>query len=171
VIIASFGPDTEADWQPFARELAGAGIAALTFQMPSYRDLGGTRDPAQIDKDFESAVLFIESRDYPLIYLLSDLNASVGAIKVAARKKIAGLITVSGFPEAGGGVSAMAELPKVTAPKLFIAGQDSRTPGYVQTFLQVSPEPKQSMVFSGPGVLTGPDGVAAKQLIRDFLLK
>src|SRR4051812_2098735 len=175
VVIASFAPDSEAEWQPFAKELAGAGIAALTFQMPAYRSMpGGTRDPALVDKDVESAVLFMESRDYPLIYVLSDLNASVGAIKLAARHKVAGLITVSGFPFLDV-VDATQDLQKVTAPKLFITGQDSRTPAYVQTFTQVSPEPKQSKVFASAGtgvkLLTSPDGAAAKQLIKDFLLK
>lgn len=175
VVIASFGSDSEAEWQPFAKEIAGAGIAALTFQMPAYRDFpGGTRDPAQVDKDLETAVLFLESREYPLIYVISDLNASVGAIKVAARRKVAGLVTVSGFPELGP-VNVTADLLKVTVPKLFLAGQDSRTPGYVATFLQGSPDPKQGKVFDGPGtgvkLLTGPDGAAVKALIRDFLQK
>src|SRR3954468_18898112 len=36
VVMVAFLTSTEADLQPFARELAGAGIAALTFQLPVY---------------------------------------------------------------------------------------------------------------------------------------
>ena len=53
LVIASQMPDTEAAWQPFAKELAGAGIATLTFQMPAYKDPGGQRDYALMDKDIE----------------------------------------------------------------------------------------------------------------------
>src|SRR5438045_877394 len=87
VIIASSAPDTEVAWQPFAKELAGAGIAALTFQMPQYKDMGGQRDIALMDKDIESAVLLLESRDYPLIYVLGDFTAGDAAIRLAARRK------------------------------------------------------------------------------------
>jgi hypothetical protein len=74
-----------------------------------------------------------------------------------------------------GSVNIAADLPKVTAPKLFITGQDSRTPTALQELMRGAVEPKQSKVFeggpTGVKVFSGPDSAAAKQLVRDFLLK
>ena len=176
VVIASYSPDAEADWQGFARELGGAGIASLTFQMPRYRDSGGDRDVALMDRDLESAVLFLESRDYPLIYVLGDLAAGDAALKLAARRRVAGVITVSSpvsVTGAGTVYDPRPDLPRVTVPKLFIAHQEPAAAAAVQTFAQAAPEPKQSRVFdsnaAGARLLTGPDSVSFKALVRDFL--
>ena len=62
---------------------------------------------------------------------------------------------------------------KITAPKLIIGSQD-RNADVLE--LMKSPDPKQSKIVAGPGVggivlLTGADGAAFKQTVRDFLLK
>ena len=178
VIIASQMPDTEAAWQPFAKELASAGVAALTFQMPQYKDTGGQRDLALMDKDIESAVLLLESRDYPLIYVLGDFTAGDAAIRLAARRKVAGIVTVSSpmlVAVPGSAFDPAGDLPRVSVPKLFISHQEQRSSAAVQLFMQQSPEPKQSKVFAstapGAGLLGGTDGPTFKQTIRDFLLK
>jgi hypothetical protein len=175
LVIASQLPDMEAGWQPFAKELAGAGIATLTFQMPQYADVGGTqRDFVHMDRDLESAVLLLESRDFPLIYVLGDNTAGVGALKLAARRKVAGIITVAAPISVGspGRYDARADLAKLSMPKLFIGPQSG--PDTTQELMK-APEPKQSKLFAGlPGavaVLNGPDGAAFKQTVRDFLLK
>jgi hypothetical protein len=179
VIIASQIPDTESAWQPFAKELAGAGVATLSFQMPQYKDTGGQRDYALMDKDLESAVLLLESRDYPLIYVLGDTTAGTAALKLAARHKLSGVITVASPP--GFGTSSTAiydarpDLAKITAPKLFIASTDQSGAGAVQELMK-APDPKQSKLVAGPPccgivLLNGADGAAMKQIIRDFLLK
>lgn len=175
VIFAASMPDTEAGFQPFAKELAGGGIATLTFQMPGYKEYNnGDRDVTLMDKDLEAAVLFMESRDYPLIYVVGDTTAGVGALRLGTRHKLAGIVTISS-PTTAGAVNALTDIAKVTAPKLFIAGQDSRSPASVTSFMQAALEPKQSKVFDGPGggasMLTGPDGPALKQLIKDFVSK
>ena len=167
----------EAAWQPFAKELAGAGIATLTFQMPQYRDAGGQRDYALMDKDLESAVLLLESRDYPLIYVLGDSTAGTAALKLAARHKLSGVITVASPPGFGiPGVplyDARPDLSKITAPKLFIASQEQSAA--VEEFMK-SPDPKQSKLVAGPAccgivLLNGTEGATFKQTVRDFLLK
>jgi hypothetical protein len=176
LIIASQLPDTEAAWQPFAKELAGAGIATLTFQMPQYRDAGGQRDYTLMDRDLEASVLFLESRDYPLVYLLGDITAGTAAIKVAARRKVAGVITVASPPGFGipGSPSydARPDLSKVNVPKLFLAPQEQSAA--VQELMK-APDPKQSKLFAGPpsgiAMMNGPEGAAFKQTIRDFVLK
>jgi hypothetical protein len=177
VIIASQAPDTEAAWQPFAKELAGAGIAALTFQMPQYKDMGGQRDYALMDRDLESAVLLLESRDYPLIYVLGDTTAGTAALKLAARHKLSGVITVAAPFNFGIATNAMydarPDLAKITAPKLFIASSDRSAD--VQELMK-APDPKQSKLVAGPPccgivLLNGTDGAALKQTIREFLLK
>jgi hypothetical protein len=175
VVIAYVDAGGANDWAAVARDLAGTGVAALAYQLPPYKDFpSGTRDPVLVDKDVETAVSFLESRDYPLIYLMTEGTATVGAIKVAAHHKVAGVITVTGFTSMGS-VNVTADLPKVTAPKLFITGQDSRSPTALQELMRGAVEPKQSRVFTGgpTGVqlFSGPDGAAAKQLVRDFLLK
>jgi pimeloyl-ACP methyl ester carboxylesterase len=167
VVMAAFPPSSEADLQPFARELAGGGVAALTFQMPVYEG----RDFALVDKDIESAVLLLESRDYPQIYVLGDGPASLGVLRLAARRKVAGVVAMLAGPVG----SLNVDVPKITAPKLFVAGMDATARTTLAGYMQAAAEPKQSKTFDGPGVgaklLNGPDGAAVKQVIRDFLLK
>ena len=168
VVMVAFPASTEADLQPFARELAGAGVAALTFQLPVYEG----RDFALADKDVETAVSFLESRDYPQIYVLGDGPAAVALLRMATHHKIAGVV---GLITNTGSISAQADMAKVTAPKLLIAGQDASARTMLNAYIQAAPEPKQSKTFDGPGagakLLGGPDAVAVKQTIRDFLLK
>src|SRR6185312_8431701 len=88
-----------------------------------------TRDVTLMDKDLESAVSFIESRDYPLVYVLGARSAGIAALKLAVRHKVAGVITVTaplgvGVPGAPF-YDAKADIPKITAPKLFIGSNDT----------------------------------------------
>jgi hypothetical protein len=177
LVIAAQVPSFEVAWQPFAKELAAAGIATLTFQMPQYTDLGGQRDYALMDRDLESAVLFLESRDYPLVFVLGDNTAGTAAVKVAARRKVAGLITVAspvGFGIPGSAsYEIRSDLSKVTVPKLFLASQEQSAA--VQELMK-APDPKQSRLFANPGpsgivLMNSSDGVAFTQAVRDFLLK
>ena len=63
-------PKDQKAWTPFARELAARGVDALTFDFRGYGETGGTKDVAKIDRDMESAVRFIRSRDYAQVYVI-----------------------------------------------------------------------------------------------------
>ncbi len=182
LVIASNIPDTEAMWQDFARELAGAGVATMTFEMPEYKNTGVNRDLSLMDKDVETAVSFAESRDYPLIYVLGDQGAGIAALKVAARHKLAGVITVSAPLSLSGApgtpaYDARAELPKITVPKLFLASNDTTASADANTLAQAAAPPKDVKIFNsggpllGAGLLRAPDAAGFKQAIKDFVTK
>jgi hypothetical protein len=176
LVIASYPPDGEAQWQAWARELAGAGIATLTFQMPRYRDSGDSRDIALFDRDLESAVLFLESREYPLIYVLGTTSAGDAAVKLAARRKVAGVIVVVSefmLSRPNASYDVRPDLAKVTVPKLFITNSDARA----NAFLAAAASPREARVFpnlapgSGAAALNGPDSGSFKRSVQDFVLQ
>jgi pimeloyl-ACP methyl ester carboxylesterase len=180
LVLASALPDTEASWQDFARELAGQGIATLTLQMPQYKDQGSTRDLALMATDIGTVVSFAESREYPLVYVLGDKNAGVGALSLAAKHKVAGVIAVSSpvsVAVPGNSLDPRADLAKLTVPKLYIASNDESTSAAANTLATASADPKQvkllnsSVPGAGSGLLRGPDAAAFKQAIKDFVLK
>jgi hypothetical protein len=174
VFIAVQAPDTEADWQPFAKEVATGGTAVMTVAMPRYKDAAGVgdRDLSNADKDMETGVLLLESRDYPQVYLISEYVGGVGAVRLANRKPLGGLALVSANAPAGADLTG---LSKAKGAKLFLAGEDSTYGPAVGLLNQSAADPKQSRVFAsraqGAKLFASPDGATFKQMLKDFLTK
>jgi alpha-beta hydrolase superfamily lysophospholipase len=138
VILAHGSGEDQRVWQRFARDLAERGIAALTFDFRGYGESGGTKSAAAAQRDLAAALLFVQARDFPLIYLLGPELGGVAALKVAAAQDLAGVATIA-TPLSFGGVSVQADLPRITERKLFIGtGADQ--------LAALAPEPKEVFV-------------------------
>jgi alpha/beta superfamily hydrolase len=175
VIFAHEADKDQKAWQSFAAELAGQGIAALTFDFRGYGETGGTRDLSRSDRELTTAVLYARSRDYPLIYIVGAGSGGTAAIKVAARQEIAGLVTVSAPLEVSG-LDARSDVAAVREPKLFIAGRSvASLVDATSFFLTNSGEPKQSLVFEGTaqgsGLLSGTNATAFKGAVIAFVTR
>ena len=174
VILAHMFPNDQRAWQAFARELAGIGIAALTFDFRGYGETGGSKDVTKIDHDLSAALLFMKARDYPLIYLVGASMGGTAALKVAASQDVAGVVTVSA-PVTFMGLSAQADVPRITERKLFLASRNEAEGGAqaAQQLMQLAPEPKDSFVFEGSAhgtaLLEGPNAAAFKDKLIEFM--
>jgi esterase/lipase len=173
VVFAHEYPKDQKAWQGFAREITSPGVSAVTFDFRGYGETGGSKDVSKIDHDLEAAVRFLKSRDYPLMYVVGASMGGTATLKVAARNELAGAVLVSA-PTNFMGLDARQDVSKVTEPKLFIASRgDDDAPAAVATFMQSSPEPKQSQLFDGSAhgseLLQGNNTAAFKRLVIDFV--
>ncbi len=173
VVLAHEFPRDQTAWTDFARELAGRGVHALTFDFRGYGETGGDRDVSKIDLDLEAAVRFIGSRDYEQVYVFGASMGGTAALKVAARLDVAGVVTISA-PAEFRGLDARDDVAAVTEPKLFIAASgDNVAPDAVDYFMQSAPEPKQQTIYDGSEhgteLLRGDSGPDVKEALFAFL--
>lgn len=175
VVLAHEFPTNQKAWTAFAKELAGRGVHALTFDFRGYGETGGSKDVAKIDRDLESAVRFIRSRDYAQVYVIGASMGGTAALKVAARLDLAGVVTIS-TPASIMGLDASQDVPKIAEPKLFMAGTRDDGGAYADDahgFMSASPAPKSDAYFDsdkhGTQLFTGGDANLIRKLIFDFL--
>jgi esterase/lipase len=174
VLAHEFGA-SQKSWTAFARELAAKGVDALTFDFRGYGETGGAKDTAKVDRDLESAVRFIRSRDYAQTYVFGASMGGTAALKVAARLDLAGVATLSS-PASIMGLDASQDVNKITEPKLFIAGTRDDGGTYAQAvsaFMKTATAPKNDAFFDsdkhGTALLSGPSAADVKKLLFDFL--
>lgn len=173
VVLAHEFPTSQKAWTAFARELAARGVDALTFDFRGYGETGGSRDTTKIDRDLESAVRFIRSRDYAQVYIFGASMGGTAALKVASRLDLAGVVTLSA-PTDFQGLDARADVKNVAEQKLFVAAKgDDGAPGAVDYFAQNSSGTKATQLYEGAAhgteLLSGNNADAVKKLLFDFL--
>jgi esterase/lipase len=173
VVLAHEFPASQKSWTAYARELAGRGVDALTFDFRGYGETGGAKDVAKIDRDLESAVRFIRSRDYAQIYVFGASMGGTAALKVAARLDLAGVATLSA-PDNFMGLDARTDVKSVSEPKLFVAARnDDGAPAAADYFAQNATGTKTTQLYDGSAhgteLLAGPTASAVRQLLLQFL--
>jgi hypothetical protein len=153
-------------WQPYASQLAGQGVALLTYDMRGVGETGGARNDGQMDKDLAVAVGFVQSRDYPLVYVFAvGAEASAAAIKVAGREDLAGVAAYSAS------AAARADIAGVKEAKLLMAPESSAdAAAAVNTLAQAGPEPTRRVVLSQAPSGNDPlSSAQARQALFDFV--
>jgi pimeloyl-ACP methyl ester carboxylesterase len=174
VIFAHMYPNDQRAWTAFAKELAGGGIATLTFDFRGYGESGGSKDISKIDHDLRYALLFLQSRDYPLIYLVGASMGGTAVLKVAASQEVAGIVTISA-PVSFMGLDAGTDIPKVSVKKLILASKNESEGGgqAAQQIYQAAQEPKTLFLFDGSAhgteILSGPNAGDLKSRITSFV--
>lgn len=148
VVLGHMYPTDQKSWWPFAALLAAKGYTALAFDFRGYGESSGEPVIAQIDRDMEAAYSFLK----PKVDRIVVAGASMGgtaALKVAARQPVAGVIAISA-PTGFKGLNALVDVPRITAPKLFIASSgDTFAAASVGDFMRAAKDPKQEQIFSG----------------------
>jgi len=172
VILAHGASEDQTAWQDFAQELATKGIAAVTFDFRGYGETGGTKDPSKLAADLDVAVRFLKSQDYPLVFIVGSDIGGTAALKVGVNQDLAGIATISSVPNAGSGLDATADIPKVVEPKLFVAGaSDMAANSAVITMNGAATDPKTSLAVPGSNVhgVALLENDAAKQAVLSFI--
>jgi esterase/lipase len=173
VVLAHEFPTDQQAWTAFARELAAKGVDALTFDFRGYGQTAGTKDVTKVDRDLESAVRFIRSRDYAQVYVFGASMGGTAAIKVAARLDLTGVVTLSA-PTDFQGLDARTDVKSVAEPKLFLAARnDPGAPAAADYFSQNSTGSKTTQLYDGSAhgtaLLTGATASAVRLLLFTFL--
>ena len=149
VILAHGANEDQKDWQALAQELASRGVAALTLDFRGFGETGGTRDTSKLADDLATAVRYLKSEDWPLVYIVGSDIGGTAALKVAANEELAGVVTISALPRVTG-LDAMSDVSKIVEPKLFLAASgDSAAASAVRIMAGVASEPKMSLIVEG----------------------
>jgi pimeloyl-ACP methyl ester carboxylesterase len=144
------------------------GIAALTLDLRGHGETGGLQDVPHVDRDVAAMLLFLQSRDYPQIYLIGASLGGMASFRVAANKDAAGVVTMSS-PFIYMGLDLTDDAPRVAERKLFLAskGDPVGGPSDLDQFLRLSPAPKDSVLYEGSlhgtALLAGPNGAAVRR--------
>jgi len=154
VILSHMRPNDQTTWFPFAQELAGEGYAALTFNFRGYADSGGTQDYGKLDEDLEAVINYMRDRGKQRIFLIGASMGATASLVVGERADVAGIVAISP-PAEFDSQDALEAVPRVTAPKLFIASEDDAPALDFDGLFAAAAEPKEDEVY--PGIAHGTD--------------
>jgi dienelactone hydrolase len=137
---------TKADWSDSAPWFAARGFMVLAYDFRGRGDSQGQYDVGKGDQDLLAAIAFAHSHGAKQVILL---GASMGAdisLIVAAKTRVAGVITLS--PEYLFGLSDN-EIRAISAPKLFINSAGDSFASDTQQMFQNARPPKALHLYAG----------------------
>jgi len=159
----------QATWKQYAADFTSRGIALLTFDARGVGETGGTASPARNAADISLAVGFVESRDYPQIYVMG-----VGEPMAAAAFSAAAVSDLAGVAASPAGANTADELMRISAPKFYIVNEgDGVSEANIKRVVSTAPGPNVYVRVLDPPQ-TNPDILAApeaREALLEFLLR
>lgn len=164
---------SQAAWESLAATLSARGYRVLTFDLRGHGKSPGNKDITLSDSDLSAALKYMgDVLDRPSTFLIGAGSGGTAALKVAARDKVKGVVTISA-PESFLGFSANESLGSITAPKLFIASSDEARAQDARNLMERAREPKRLELVPGNGtgtaIFAGSGGDRARTAIITFL--
>lgn len=144
---------SQTSWQPFARQLAEHGYAALTFNFRGVGQSEGELGYGNLAMDVSAAVEFLHGRGYEKIVCVGASMGGTACIRAARGYAFTGLIILASTMATGGGTNSLrlspVDLEKLSSPKIFIFA-NNESPIVVndtRRMYKLSPEPKAFLSF------------------------
>lgn len=152
VILCHMRPADQTSWFPFAEELERRGYAALTLNFRGYGDSEGDQDFDKLDDDLLATVRYMRQIGRERIFLIGASMGGTAVLVVAAQDpSIEGVVAISA-PEQFQEQDALAAVPQIAAPKLFIASEDDTAAMLsLDALFAAASDPKESQVYPGAG--------------------
>ena len=151
VILAHMRPADQTSWFPFATMLAATGkFTVMTFDFRGYGDSTGEKEFDRIDTDLDAAYAYMrDTLGQSKIFLVGASMGGTAALVVATREHVAGVVTISAADEFLA-LDAVAAVPAISSPKLFITSKDDVPAERSQMKLwDAAQEPKEQHVYDG----------------------
>jgi pimeloyl-ACP methyl ester carboxylesterase len=149
VILSHMVRSDKTAWFDFAEKLADNGYAALAYDFRGNGDSGGDEDYEKLDEDLSAVMRYMRERGKREIFLVGASMGGTTSLVVAAGQDVAGVVAISA-PAEFDEQDAVGALPRVTAPKLFIASEeDTAVMISLEEFLGATGEPKESQTYAG----------------------
>ena len=183
VVLSHMLPADQTSWWDFARELADRGYVALTYDFRGYCPGGqsgcsqGPKDIAAIWQDVLAAIDEVRSAGVTRVVLIGASMGGTASLVAASRPGIdvTAVVTLSAPVSIEGLVASPSVLTKVTAAKLFIAGNGDPTGAAdaAQQLYDTSPPPKRVDIVTsndhGTDLLTGnQSGIVRTMILNDL---
>lgn len=172
VLLAHQQGGDQRGWLPFARILAGRGLLTLTFDFEGHGKSDGTPDPRRMDGDIAAAASFLRGYGADRIFLVGADLGGTAALRLAAREPVAGVVGLSA-PLAARGLSVEAQIGRITAPLLLVAGEgDAESAGAARALAARARAPAALRIVPGrqrgADLLSGPSGPKVTAALLTF---
>ncbi len=182
VVLSHMLPADQTSWWDFARQLAGDGYLALTYDFRGYcpgGDAGCSQGPKEVSaiwQDVLGAIDLVRSEGASRVVLIGASMGGTASLVAASRpgEEIAAVVTLSAPVSIEGLAADPDTLSKVTAAKLFIAGTgDAQAADAAQQLFATSPQPKRLDIVTsndhGTDLLTGNQAGILRTTIFSYL--
>jgi pimeloyl-ACP methyl ester carboxylesterase len=147
IVCSHMWPSSKADWFDAAPWLAAHGFMILAYDFRGLGDSQGQPDFFKLDMDLVAAIAFVQSLGAKKIVLVGASGGGAITLKVAAKVKVAAVITLSADYFAA--APTQQEVLAITAPKLFVSSQND---AYIHDTLQIftwAKQPKELYLYPG----------------------
>ncbi len=148
------GENDQQNWIPFANQIAGTGLAALTFDFRCYGQsgCGGDTSGDVLSRDIRAAIGFLREKGFQRIICMGASMGGRGCVSVAFDEELAGLVIVSGTGSGDPDKQDLARFVNPDMPKLFIVSDKDPTVDRTLEMTRLyekAPEPKIFKTFPG----------------------
>jgi pimeloyl-ACP methyl ester carboxylesterase len=148
------GENDQKNWTSFAKQLAGRGFTALTFDFRCYgqSDCGGDTSGDILSRDIRAALDFLREQGFQSIVCMGASMGGRGCVSVAFDEELAGLVVVSGTGSGDPNKQDLANFVNPDMPKLFIVSEKDPTADRTLEMTRLyesAPEPKIFKTFPG----------------------
>jgi len=147
IVCSHMWPSSKADWFAAAPWLAARGFLVLAYDFRGLGDSQGQADFFELDKDLIAAIAFVQSLGAEKVVLLGASGGGAITLKVAAKVRVAAVITLSADYFAA--APTQQEVLAITAPKLFVSSQND---AYIHDTIQIftwAKQPKELYLYPG----------------------
>ncbi|HYM16542.1 MAG TPA: alpha/beta fold hydrolase [Dehalococcoidia bacterium] len=175
VILVHMRPVDQVAWYPMALQLAASGqYTVMTFDFRGYGASTGEKDFESAETDVAAAYAYMRDTLHRSRVFL--VGASVGAtamLIVAARVSVAGVVAISALDQFEG-LDAAAAVPRIAAPRLFIASTgDVPARRGLERLITAAGSDAQEQLYDGNAhgtdLFAGPHAAALSARIAGFL--
>lgn len=163
-------------WNRLAEHLVARGFQVLTFDFRGHGESPGQKEAGVADGDVAAAARFLRrlNQARPIVLVGASMGGAA-VLKVASRGEFKGVVTLSA-PVSVRGLSAVPDVERIVAPKLFIAAEgDDRYTQDARRLFDQAKDPKELKLFPGGAhgtdLLKGDSGLAVRDYLVQFLEK
>lgn len=173
ILFHDFG-STQKAWETLANTLAGRGFLVLTYDMRGHGDSPGLQEVGPAATDGAAAVRYLRrTAQRQQVLLVGEGLGGSTAIKVASQESTLGIVTVSAYSEFKG-LSVLEDIPRIIAPKLFIAAEgDAQGSAAAKAFQERAKQPSDLKLvtgnLNGAALRAGLAGQEIRETIVKFL--
>ncbi len=177
VILSHMRPNDQTAWEPFAKELAENGYAALTFDFRGYGISSGNKDFDKLDEDLAAAISYMRARDVPQgaarpVFLVGASMGGTTSLVVAAEAGVAGVVSISA-PSEFQGQNAADAISRISAPTFLIAADEDTAAMVSLEELETAAGSATSITYTGgehgTALVEGEHAAAVQDEILRFL--
>jgi alpha/beta superfamily hydrolase len=171
IVLSAQDGDPGSEWAPLASQLADRGYLVMTYNYRGIDPSQGHYDHPKLVSDLNAAIQAAQQHGATKYVLMGASEGGLVTLKAAANTHPTAVVALSAAPASFGDIPlSNDEMGAMTAPKLFVVSQDDRPfNSSVQQYYNVSPQPKQIIIY--PGKLHGVDFFGAPDTKADFLAR